>query len=148
VVRCDLRGTRAGACRQQAVEVILQPRLTKRRTFARALAFIAIAITSASAAEATGLLDFRDAHDPTFPNQITCTQSATICTSGRSSGGLVFKLFTVGELPKNGQLVGAGVDTGDGRRVTPLICTHFSNEIRCGAQPAGGEKQFGLYLPG
>jgi hypothetical protein len=107
-------------------------------------------IASASVAAACGLLDFRDAraHDPTFTNQITCAPSATICTSGRSAGGLAFKLFKVGELPKNGQLVGAGVDTGGGRHLTPLICTRFSSGIRCGAQPAGGEKQFGLYLPG
>jgi hypothetical protein len=75
-------------------------------------------------------------------------QSTTVCTPGRSSGGRAFKLFNVGHSAKNAQVVGAGVDTGDGRQVTPLICTRSGNGIRCGPQPAGGEKQFGLYVPG
>ncbi len=122
----------------------------KRRRRVVAVAVIAIAIAGASAATASGLISFRDPtpNDPAFPNQITCTQGTSSCSPGRSAGGQVFTLFQVGESGVNAQVVGAGVDTGNGVEVTPLVCTHSGGGIECGTQPAGGEKQLGLYLPG
>jgi hypothetical protein len=115
-----------------------------------ALAFSAIALAGAAVAAASGLLDFRDSrpHEATFPNEITCSQRTTLCTPGRSARGHAFKLFKIGASAKKVQLVGAGVDTGDGRQATPLICTRSGSDLQCGRQPAGGEKRSGLYLPG
>ena len=112
-----------------------------------ALAFTAIVIAGAAVAVASGLLD-TGPNETTFPSEITCRQRTDLCTPGRSADGRLFKLFQVVESAKNAQAVGAGVDTGDGKHETPLICTRSDRDIRCGAQPPGGEKQFGLYLPG
>ncbi len=130
-------------------EVTLQPKLKKRRVWVVALACAAIGIAGASIAAASGLLDFRDpgANEATFPNEITCRQGTNLCTPGRSADGQQFKLFKVGESATNVQVVGAGVNTGDGTQVTPLICTPSGNGIQCGSQPPGGEKLLALYIP-
>jgi hypothetical protein len=119
-----------------------------RRLWVIAIAFAVIA--GAAVAVASGLLDFREAgpNETTFPSEITCRQGTNLCTPGQSADGRSFELFQVVESAKNAQAVGAGVDTGDGKQETPLICTRSARDIRCGTQPPGGEKQFGLYLPG
>ena len=130
--------------------VTWQARLGTRRLWSLALAVAAIAIAGVSVATASGLLDFRDPqpNDAAFPNRITCPQGTGPCTAGVSGGGHVFTLFKVGDSATDVQVVGAGVDTGDGKQVTPLVCTHAGGDIQCGTQPAGGEKQLALYLPG
>ena len=129
--------------------VTWQARLGMRRLWNLALVAGAIAIGGVSVATASGLLDFRDPqpNDSAFPNRITCPQGTGLCTAGVSAAGLVFTLFKVGESAADVQVVGAGVDTGDGKQVTPLVCTHSGSGIECGSQPAGGEKQLALYLP-
>jgi hypothetical protein len=122
----------------------------KRRLWVVALASSALAIAGATAAAADGLLQFRDPgpSELTFPNQITCRQGTAVCTPGWSPDGQAFRLFKIGESGEDVQIVGAGVDTGNGTQVTPLVCTRAGNDIRCGSQPPGGEKQLGMYLPG
>ena len=131
-------------------EASIRPRPGRRRLWVIALAVTAIVIVGASIAAAGGLLTFRDPHasETTFPNEITCKRGAHLCTAGRSAGGRVFRLFKVGVSAADVQVVGAGVDTGDGKQVTPLICTAAVNGVQCGSQPPGGEKQLALYLPG
>ena len=130
--------------------VTWQARLGTRRLWSLALAVAAIAIAGVSVATASGLLDFRDPQpgDAAFPNRITCPQGTGPCTAGVSAGGHVFALFKVGESATDAQVVGAGVDTGDGKQITPLICTRSGGDVQCGSQPPGGEKQLALYLPG
>jgi hypothetical protein len=123
---------------------------SKRRLWLIALAFGAVAIVGATAAAADGLLQFRDPgpSELTFPNEITCTQGTTVCTPGRSPDGQAFKLVKIGESAKDVQIVGIGMNTGDGQQVTPLVCTRPGDDLRCGTQPVGGETRLALYLPG
>jgi hypothetical protein len=103
----------------------------------------------AAVAAAIALAHFRGSrpHEPAFPSEITCTQGATTCTPGRSAAGHAFRLLKVAQSSRNMQIVGAGADAGNGRQLALLICTRPGNGIRCGFQPAGGEKRLGLYLP-
>ncbi len=123
-------------------------RTTRRRWFV-ALALGALGVAGATAVAGDGLLRFRDPgpSELTFPNEITC-HGATLCTPGRSPDGQAFRLFTIGTSGQYVHIVGAGVDTGDGTQVTPLVCIRPGSDLQCGGQPPEGETRLGMYVPG
>ena len=125
-------------------------RSRKRALWAVALSFAAIAVAAAALGVAGGRLGFGASHSDrssAFPHEITCREGTDVCTPGRSGGGRAFRLFQVGESAGNATVVGVGVDTGDGKQATPLLCARSGDVLACGSQPPSGERAFGLYVP-
>jgi hypothetical protein len=93
-------------------------------------------------------LDSRDSatNRTAFPSEITCRPGVAICVPGRSAGE-VLRLLKVVDATREVQVVGVGVDTGNAKHTTPVVCVASVNGVECDSRPLHGQKRFALYLP-